>query len=289
MKNYQQQSTNNNNIPVPISELGYVAMSGNQQLSNAPTLQQQAEMLKNNTADNGNQYEQNNYQTYAQQTVSIPVSITDKDNSGNVDNVPPSNNGMTDNNVNADNSKSSKIKNIASWFFLIIVVMFVAMFIRTFLLTPYEIPSGSMEHTLEIDDHIFAEQITYMFSEPQQGDIVTFWDPESIDKKYPRTLIKRVVATEGQTVDIRDGYVYVDGEKQDADYIQGPTEPLDIHMEGVSVSYPYTVPEGEMWVMGDNRTNSLDSRYFGSVPIDTVTGHAIFTYWPIDRIHVLES
>ena len=91
----------------------------------------------------------------------------------------------------------------------------------------------------------------------------------------------------GQTVDLVDGVVYVDGEPLDESAYTGgkPSYPLD---GPAQIQYPYTVPEGCIWCMGDNRTNSSDSRYFGAVPVSSVTGRAFFTYWPISSIGPLE-
>lgn len=169
---------------------------------------------------------------------------------------------------------------LGSVLFTIVAVLVLVFLIRTFVFQSYDIPSGSMEETIQTGDLVFSEKVTYYFNGPQRGDIVTFIDPEDSS----RTLIKRVIATGGQTVDLRDGSVYVDGVRQDEPYTDGkPSYPLT-SATGTSISYPYEVPEGELWVMGDNRTNSQDSRYFGSVPASSVTGKAIFKYWPIESI-----
>ena len=152
--------------------------------------------------------------------------------------------------------------------------------LRTFVYQAYAIPSGSMETTIEVGDYVFAEKVSYYFSEPEVGDIVTFADPADAT----RTLIKRVVAVGGQTVRLVDGKVYVDGEPLDEPYANGkPSYPFTTS----SVRFPYTVPEGYIWVMGDNRTNSQDSRYFGAIPLESVTGKAVWTIWPIDRFGAL--
>lgn len=131
-----------------------------------------------------------------------------------------------------------------------------------------------------IGDLVFAEKVSYNFDDPGQGQVITFTEPGSNDGDQ-RILIKRVIATAGQTVDLRDGYVYIDDVKQDEPYTEGkPSYPL----AGSNITYPYTVPEGEVWVMGDNRTNSQDSRYFGSIPIEDVIGHALFVYWPLSNL-----
>ena len=170
-------------------------------------------------------------------------------------------------------------------FLIMIAIVVVAYFgLRTFVVGTYEIPSGSMLDTIQIGDRVFSEKVSYYFRDPEQGDIITFADPENPQ----RTLIKRVIAVGGQTVDLKDGYVYVDGKTLNEPYTEGKQSlPLNTAY-GVSVTYPYTVPDGYLWVMGDNRTNSADSRYFGAVSKDSVTGHANFTFWPLNRIGILD-
>ena len=164
---------------------------------------------------------------------------------------------------------------------MIALVLVFSFALRTFILQPYEIPSGSMEETIMPGDRVFSERISYYFNSPVQGDIVTFIDPDD----STRTLIKRCIATEGQTVDLQNGVVYVNGQALSEDYTEGkPSYPLNSDV----VTYPYTVPEGCIWVMGDNRTSSLDSRYFGAVPLSSISGHAFFTYWPFDRLGLLK-
>lgn len=181
--------------------------------------------------------------------------------------------------------KPGFLRNALSVIGTILLFVAVSWLLRAFVVQPYEIPSGSMEQTLQVGDRLFAEKVTYYFSEPTYGDIVTFEDPEIPS----RTLIKRVIATGGQTVDLQDGRVLIDGVPLTEPYTDGlPSYPLT-PAYGSSLVYPYTVPEGYLWVMGDNRTNSQDSRYFGAVPVDSVTGKAFFIYWPLDHIGPLAS
>lgn len=184
----------------------------------------------------------------------------------------------------SDNRGSGALRSILQFVVMLVVVIAAVWGLRQFVIAPYEIPSGSMETTIMTSDRIFSEKVSYYSRDVQQGDIVTFEDPEV----EGRTLIKRVIAVGGQTVDLQDGVVYVDGEPLSEDYTHGlPSYPLT-PANGVSISYPYTVPEGYLWVMGDNRTNSADSRYFGAVPSSNVTGRACFIYWPLNRIGVLD-
>ena len=163
---------------------------------------------------------------------------------------------------------------------LAIVVVLVVL-IRTFLGEPFAVPTGSMLETIQLGDRVFGEKVSYRLRDPWPGEVVTFRDPDPA--KDGVTLIKRVIATAGQEVDLRDGIVYVDGRPLDEPYTLGkPSEPIDSHAANLSedITYPYVVPEGCIWVMGDNRTNSLDSRYFGAVPVDDVTSRAVVVFWP---------
>ena len=161
---------------------------------------------------------------------------------------------------------------LRTFFSIVVMVAFVlglSWALRTFVFTAYEIPSGSMEETIMTGDMVFAEK-------------VTFTDPEIPG----RTLIKRCIATAGQTINITgDGILYIDGVAQSETYTHGkPTLPLS----NSSITFPYTVPQGYIWVMGDNRTNSQDSRYFGAVPTSSVTGRGVLVYWPVSEFGVLE-
>lgn len=157
--------------------------------------------------------------------------------------------------------------------------------LRFFVVGTYEIPSSSMEDTIQIGDRVFSEKISYYSRTPEAGEVVTFDDPVKRDQ----TLIKRVIATGGQTVDLIDGVVYVNGVALDEPYTQGKESwPLEKTAPGVEVDFPYTVPNGYLWVMGDNRTNSADSRYFGAIPVTSVSGHANIIYWPLDHIGTLD-
>ncbi|MGI6536098.1 MAG: signal peptidase I [Eggerthellaceae bacterium] len=191
---------------------------------------------------------------------------------------------MASRELQSEREEQGGLSTFASFLIMIAIVVVAYFGLRTFVVGTYEIPSGSMLDTIQIGDRVFSEKVSYYFRDPEQGDIITFTDPEDSQ----RTLIKRVIAVGGQTVDLKDGYVYVDGKKLDEPYTEGKQSlPLNTAY-GVDITYPYTVPDGYLWVMGDNRTNSADSRYFGAVSKDSVTGHANFTFWPPDRIGILD-
>lgn len=162
---------------------------------------------------------------------------------------------------------------------LLLLALLLAQGIKTFLVQPYIVPTGSMIPTIQIGDRILANKLVYWTgTEPAPGDVVVLDDPTG----QFDMLVKRVVATGGQTIDLVDGSVVVDGEVAMEPYTHGlPSEPQ-------VQSFPYEIPDGEVWVMGDNRTNSADSRSFGSVPAETIRGRGFWTYWPIDRFGALK-
>lgn len=171
------------------------------------------------------------------------------------------------------------------WILVIICALIAALVVRVYVIEPYIVPSGSMENTIHVNDMLLGEKVSNKHS-VKQGDIVTFKNPEDTSVIF----IKRVIALPGQTVDIKDGALYVDGQRLNEPYTsQHETYPLTKHANNLSadIVYPYTVPDNCVWVMGDNRTNSLDSRYFGPVPIDNITSKALFTYWPLNHIRTL--
>ena len=183
----------------------------------------------------------------------------------------------------ADGRQPGIIRRFFSFLLCVVIVLAAAWGIRQYVVEPFEVPSGSMETTIMTGDKLFAEKVTYRFDTPKTGDIVVFSDPQT----PLRVLVKRVIAVGGQTVDLSGGSVYVDGHKLSEPYTQGESYPLSRTAGSVDISYPYTVPEGYVWVMGDNRENSSDSRFFGAVDSDTVFGRAILVYWPLSDIGLL--
>lgn len=161
---------------------------------------------------------------------------------------------------------------------LVLLAFALAQGIKAFLVQPFVIPTGSMIPTIEIGDRVLAEKISYRFVRPPHyGDIVVFDDPAA---QHPQ-LIKRVIATEGQQVDVRNGGVYVDNRRLNEPYTHGAVTEIG------TVELPLVVPKGQVWLMGDNRPNSGDSRFFGPRPVSSVRGRAFWTYWPPERFGAL--
>mgnify|MGYP001042242480 CR=1 FL=1 len=174
----------------------------------------------------------------------------------------------------AERQGSKVARSLLSIVIMVLVVFGLSRLLNTFVFGAYEIPSGSMEDTIEVGDLVFSEKLSYYTSEPQKGDIVTFADPLVSN----RTLIKRVIATAGQTVDIdfNLGRVYVDGVMLEEDYIN------DLTYREEGTVFPLTVPEGEVFLMGDNRNHSNDSRdsSLGTVDTRLLIGKAVFLVFP---------
>lgn len=170
------------------------------------------------------------------------------------------------------------------WLKPILITVAVALVVRALVMEPFTVPTGSMEETIMSGEVVVTEKLSYRFGSPKAGDVVVFVTPED-DQTI---LVKRVIATGGQTVDLVGGKVVVDGVELDEPYTLGkPSEPLARTLPGADVSFPYTVPEGYVWVMGDNRTNSSDSRYFGAIEESRVFGRGFGVVWPLTHWHTI--
>jgi len=149
----------------------------------------------------------------------------------------------------------------------IIPALLIAIIIHLFLAQATRVEGYSMEPTLYGHQRLIIEKLSYRFTEPDRGDIVVI----RVDG-FDELLIKRVVGLPGETLEIRDGVVFIDGKALDEPYVNGVPRG----------SYPATkIPDGYIFVMGDNRNNSNDSRSFGPIPIDHIVGHAWMRYWPL--------
>ena len=175
--------------------------------------------------------------------------------------------------------------------------------IQQLVVKPYQIPSGSMEPTLDIGQRVLVNRFIYHFTDPKPGDIVVFHPPKGVEgtpfdgcavdpgngpcpqatpDKASDTFIKRIVAGPGDTVSIKDGYPVVNGVwENDPDYSVRPcgTGGRNCDMPGT-----ITIPAKHFFMMGDNRGNSEDSRFWGPLPEEWLIGKAFATYWPPNRI-----
>ena len=150
------------------------------------------------------------------------------------------------------------------------------MFIRTFIVELYVVDGPSMRPTLESEERLVVNKFIYRFRPPEKGEVLVFQYP----RDPSRDFIKRVIATPGDTIEIREGRVLVNDQLLTEDYI----------LEKTRSEYPKsTVPEGRIFVMGDNRNNSEDSRFadVGFVPYDLIKGKAMLVFWPISQYKTL--
>ena len=186
-------------------------------------------------------------------------------------------------------------RTIREWTEALIFAVVVATIVRTYFFAPFQIPSGSMLPTIQIGDHIFASMYTYgspipftdikLFKKPvKRGDIVIFPYPQDPSIDY----IKRAVGLPGETLEIRNDQVFINGEPLDEPYAYfEPNERKSRQAQGLTAAPssrygPVKIPQGKLFAMGDNRYNSADSRFWGFVDIDTITGKGQIIYWSHD-------
>lgn len=156
----------------------------------------------------------------------------------------------------------------------VVVALLIALVIRSFLVQLYVVDGESMFPTLHHGDRLLVNKIGYRLGEPRVGEIVVVEDPQ--DPR--RQLIKRVIALGGETVEVRNHVVFIDGKPLEEAY----TNPVSVHFPDMR---PQQVPEGHLFVMGDNRGGSLDSRAMGPIPVNKVQGKAFFLFWPFSRMN----
>lgn len=203
-------------------------------------------------------------------------------------------------------TKKSFVRSAAELAVIVGVALGLALAVQAFIVKPYEIPSGSMLPTLHVNQRVLVNRIGTHFGTPRIGDILVFHPPATESCADPnegenqngqqsasacdvaqvrassQTYIKRVVGLPGDRLSIRDGHVYRDGVREKDSF----TEPCD---DASECNFPatITVPRGDYYMMGDNRPDSLDSRFWGPVRKAWIIGKAFFTYWPPDRIGFL--
>ncbi len=160
----------------------------------------------------------------------------------------------------------------------LVIAVVLALFIRTFIVQAFKIPSGSMLDTLQIGDHILVNKFIYSFTKPQRGDIIVFKYPE--DPK--RDFIKRVIGLPGDTLEISNQIVYINGKPLKEPYVRHELKlgEADFIAQRDNFDKLY-IPPGFYFMMGDNRDSSMDSRYWGYLKEDMIRGKAFLIYWSI--------
>jgi signal peptidase I len=156
----------------------------------------------------------------------------------------------------------------------VVVAVLLAFGVRVFIAEPRFIPSPSMEPTLCIDDRLIIDKLTYRFRKPERGEIIVFTPPVHPVTDTSKVYIKRVIGLPGDRITVFNGKVLVNRQPLNENYIM---EPPGYEMPTVSV------PQGQYWVMGDNRNNSQDSHVWGTLPEENILGRAVFRFWPFDQ------
>jgi signal peptidase I len=188
---------------------------------------------------------------------------------------------------------------------IVAVALGLALGIQAFLVKPYRIPSESMVPTLEVGQRVLVDRIGNRFADPKVGDVVVFHPPKGSDddtcgdgakrrgqacdsptsQRADVNFIKRVVAGPGDTLYVKDGHVYRNGKREHDSYINDTC--AGDEGRGCNLTTPITIPAGHWFMMGDNRGESDDSRFWGPVPRKWIIGEAFATYWPPKRIGLL--
>ena len=174
--------------------------------------------------------------------------------------------------------KPSASRNIVEWVVILAGALLVAFIVKTFLFQAFFIPSPSMVPTLEVHDRVLVNKLSYRMHEVRRGDLVVFERPAN-EPGTIRDLIKRVVAVEGDTIETRGDTLYVNDQPVREPYVK--TSSI-----GSAVTRR-TIPTDQVFVMGDNRNNSTDSRAFGPIPEDTIVGRAFVKIWPLNSFRFL--
>ena len=207
-------------------------------------------------------------------------------------------------NVARPSARPTVVRTVAEIPVLLIVAAVIAFAVKTFLAQAYYIPSGSMLPQLQIDDRVVVSKLAYKMHDPHRGDIVVFDDPrpgvdttETTDRKgfakllrkvgegvgivQPSTdeFIKRVIGLPGDSVQGKDGHVFINDKELEEPYLPSGVTTSDFPEQ--------TVEKGKLWVMGDNRSGSADSRVFGQIKISTIVGRAVVKVWPFSHISFL--
>jgi signal peptidase I len=175
--------------------------------------------------------------------------------------------------------KKDGVRNLVEWVLIIGGAFLVAFVVKTFLIQAFFIPSGSMLPTLHQDDRVLVNKLSYDLHDVHRGDLVVFERPEGDSVGQIKDLIKRVVGLPGDRIEARDGHVYINGDLLEEPYLPDGTQTDNLTSQ--------TVPEDHVFVMGDNRGDSMDSRVFHAIDEDLIVGRAFVRVWPLNHLALL--
>lgn len=166
-------------------------------------------------------------------------------------------------------------KQAIEWILLIGGALLLALLIKTFLVQAFYIPSDSMYPTLKTNDRVLVNKLSYKLHDVHRRDIVVFTKPEN-EVSDIKDLVKRVIGLPNETIEAHDNHIYVDGRRLSEKYLPRGTVTSDFE--------PVKIPDGRIWVMGDNRTRSEDSRVFGPIRESSIVGRVFVRIWPPNRL-----
>ena len=171
------------------------------------------------------------------------------------------------------------LRNLIEWIAIVAGALAVALVVKTFLIQAFFIPSLSMYPTLDKGDRVLVNKLSYRLHDVHRGDLVVFERPPGQPESDIKDLIKRVIGLPGEMIEAREGVVFIDGEQIDEPYL----------VDGVTTdNLPrQEIPDGYLFMMGDNRGDSADSRVFGPIDEDTIVGRAFIKVWPLTEISLL--
>jgi signal peptidase I len=186
----------------------------------------------------------------------------------------------------------SRSRTLLEYAVTVVVAIVIALAVQAYIIKPYRVPTPSMANTVRAGDRVLIDRILYSHRDIERGDIVVFRGGPAVDNQV---LLKRVVGLPGDVLSIEEGRLMVNGAPADDGYVrpmgEGP-EPTQPGPGGPgapwSLQTPYEVPPGAYFVLGDNRTDSFDSRFWGPVPREALIGRAMAVYWPIPGIRALQ-
>lgn len=164
---------------------------------------------------------------------------------------------------------------VREWVLVVVVALLAALVLRATLIQTYYIPSTSMAPTLEVGDRLMVYKLAFSIGDVEKGDLVVFSRPSRLPDSPINDFVKRVVALEGEKVEVTDGDLYIDGSRVDEPYLESSTVTNDFE--------EVEVPDGHVFVMGDNRQNSRDSRDFGPIQEELLVGEVFLRIWPFNN------
>lgn len=166
----------------------------------------------------------------------------------------------------------------------LVLTLIIYVVIHNFIAQPFEVRMSSMTPTIVEHEYVLIDKISPRFADYQRGDIIVFQPPDSMRSGSGAPFIKRVIGLPGDRVELEDGRVLINGVELDEPYLflrRGEPEPTEPSFEGET---SWLVPDGSLFVMGDHRSASADSREFGPIDVSTVLGRALLRYWPFDTL-----